>query len=228
MVQGLLPVNLSAGSLHAAVARSKEPAAAQDEGPVAVHPSPDVPAPEQLSMWEQENYQFSASAAGSLGFPLWSSSTDDRARIILFGVSRYSDVDSGRHTYRYGVAIRVLIEILDFKVAAKASLPAIAAQVQLGDLQASSLLMVSGYAGNISATLPAWQDFDVKSYSDYFAAITNLQKIIFDDTANIRPVLLGSTLAAGLVENGLDRPGSDRTQKGQRHFGIFHPFSGVD
>ena len=225
MIPGMLPVNMSAGALRASIARSKG-AAGVDVDSTDLPRDEDIPQAADLSMWEQESYQLSARAAGSLGFPLWSASTDDRVSIILFGVSRYADVNTSDHTYRYGVAVRVLIEILDVNGTAKMSLPAIAAQVELNDLQASSLLMVSGYIGNISAALPAWQDFDVKSYSEYFAAITGLQKTIFDDAANMRPVLLGSTLAGTIVNAttdiaGIEPEGSPKTP---RTFHYFRPF----
>src|SRR5664279_2708957 len=143
MSHGLLPVNLTTGGLRTSVARAGLSGAAAGEPDATAQEAIQVPEASDLSMWEQENYQLTASAAGSLGFPLWSASTDDHVKIILFGISRYCDLSSGEHTFRYGVAIRVLLEILDVKGDAKLGLPAIAAQVELGDLQASSLLLVS-------------------------------------------------------------------------------------
>ena len=224
MIAGLLPVNMSAGSLQTSASRNSE-GTSNDLSDVVLPSPDDIPKVSDLSMWDQESYQLGANAAGSLGFPMWSVDTDAHAKLILFGVSRYSDVETRTHIYRYGVAIRVLVEILDFEAKAKLDLPTIAAQVQLKDLEASCLLLVSGYVGNISATLPAWQNFDVKSYSEYFAAVTSLQKTIFDDPANMRPVLLGSTLAEKLVSGELSaaNKGADNLTAVGRH--IFHPLS---
>src|SRR5207253_2343062 len=115
--------------------------------------------------------------------------------------SRYSDVRLSGHVYRYGVAIRVLLEVLQSKDQAKLSLPAIAAQVELGLVQANSQLLVMGYVGSIGAQLPAWQEFDVTAFADYMAAVTKLQDLVFGDLANTRPVLLNSSLAADLASH---------------------------
>lgn len=158
----------------------------------------------------------SANAALTLGFPLWGANAAVQTKVIVFGVSRYIDKTDGSQTYRFGVAIRVILEILDLKGDAKLSLPGIAAQVELGLLQASSRLIVSGYKGNIGEQLPAWQSFDVKSYSDYFVAISNLQKTIFNDSANLVPVLLSTTLATQIV--------GQEEARNQHHFwqSLFH------
>lgn len=191
MIASLLPVNISPGTL----VQSQPDGAA---GLTAPEPN-TIPQPADLALWEQESYELTAEVAVTLGFPVWGIDSKTDARVMIFGVSRYADVESGGHTFRYGTAIRVLLEIIDTENKAQLTLPAIAAQVQLNALQANSQLLISGYVGNISADLPAWQSFDVQTYSDYMASINKLQAQIFGDTANMRSVLLSSTAASAVV-----------------------------
>ena len=202
MIASLLPVNIGTGTLVQSV---------PDGTSRLIAPEPSaIPRPADLALWEQESYELTAEVAVTLGFPLWGIDSKTDVRVMIFGVSRYADVESGGHTFRYGTAIRVLLEIIDSENMAKATLPAIAAQVQLNALQANSQLLVSGYVGNISADLPAWQPFDVQTYSDYMASINKLQGLIFGDTANMRSVLLSSTAASAVVP-------ADAQAKNKRH-----------
>jgi hypothetical protein len=192
--ESLVPVNMSANALHAEVKN-------QGGGDVPVAPIERLhqPAAKNLATWEQESYQLSATLASKVGFPIWSASTNDTVKVMLFGTSRYLDVVDNDHTYRYGVSIRVLLEIVDSKNDAKMSLPAIAAQVELGVVQANSQLIVTGYTGEIGNLLPKWQAFDVDAYSDYMNAVSALQTKIFSDPANAKPVLLSASLASKLT-----------------------------
>jgi hypothetical protein len=120
--------------------------------------------------------------------------------VLLFGITRYSDVVWQQEVYRYGVSIRVLLEIFSDKLDFNLSLPTIAAKVELGVVRASSQLLIRGYAGDISASLPSWQSFDVDSYADYQKSVNELQHKILGDSANIRPELLSTTFAQKLVD----------------------------
>jgi hypothetical protein len=52
-----------------------------------------------------------ASLAVKLGFPLSTVSSDDKLTVLLHGITRYADVVDDGHTYRFGVAVRVLLEL---------------------------------------------------------------------------------------------------------------------
>jgi hypothetical protein len=191
----LLPVNMSAEGLNSAAGMDPD-SAPNDE---------DLPADgSKLSMLQQESYQMKASFAASLGFPIATASTDDKLRVMLYGVTRYSDVIKGGHTYRYGVAIRALLEIYSLQLDADLTLPVIAAKAQLGAVSASAQLMISGFIGNLAERLPNWSSFDVNSYADYVKAITALQIKVLEEPANIRPVLLSSTLVTALKKEDDD------------------------
>lgn len=196
----LVPVNIPAEALSAQVAVS-----AGSDGDGAAPPAlPSIPNPQDLSTWQQEIYEIAPSLAASVGFPLWSVEADEKLRVMLFGTSRYLDVPAGNYTYRYGIAIRVMLEIFDSENKAKLSLPAIAAQVELDVIQANAQLIIAGYTGNIASQLPSWEAFDVNSYTSYMAAVSTLQKTIFGDMENTKPALLGSTLASKLKETDSD------------------------
>ena len=203
----LIPVNMPPQALSAQVAiAGKDTTPIADGTPQAPQavPSADTIKVGDLSTWEQESYEIAPSLAASVGFPLWGANLNEKLRVMLFGTSRYVDIQKDDYTYRFGVSIRVMLEILDSENNAKISLPAIAAQVELDIVQANSQLIVAGYTGNIGNQLPSWQTFDVNSYSSYMATVSKLQDTIFGDPDNIKPVLLGSTLASKLTKSDTD------------------------
>ena len=62
----------------------------------------------------------------------------------------------------------------------------------------SAQLLLYGYTGDLSDTLPNWQSFDVTSYADYLKSVSALHGKVFGDPTKMRPVLLSSTLATTL------------------------------
>jgi hypothetical protein len=189
-IHNLLPVSLSTEGLRTATGAVGDPTALK------------IPEPAELSSLQQESYQLQASFAAQLGFPVASLSTDDKLSILIYGVTRYSDVVDQKHTFRYGVAIRVLLEIYSAQLDGDLALPMIAAKAQLGVVSAGAQLLLYGYTGEVAGTLPSWQSFDVDSYADYLRSISALQKQVLTDTEHIKPVLLASTLAAELRPDG--------------------------
>ena len=189
---GLLPVSMSAAGLTAAAAREGD----QSGGGPGEDQIPQDGS--SLANLQQESYQLEASFAAKLGFPVATMSTDDKLKVMLYGLTRYRDVVHEKHTYRYGVAIRVLLEIYDDQLDADLTLPVVAAKAQLGVVSASAQLLLYGYTGDLSETLPNWQSFDVKSYADYLKSVSALQVKVFGDPSNMRPVLLSSSLASKL------------------------------
>lgn len=199
---GLMPVSMSAAGLTAAATpEGEESVGGPDQDQIPQDGS-------SLANLQQESYQLDASLAAALGFPVATMSTDDKLNVMLYGLTRYRDVVHKRHTYRYGVAIRVLLEIYDDQVGGDLTLPVIAAKAQLGVVSASAQLLLYGYTGDLSDTLPNWQSFDVNSYADYLKSVSALQGRVFGDPSKMRPVLLSSTLASTL------RPAKGTTRVG--------------
>jgi hypothetical protein len=184
----LLPVNISEAAV---VSR-----AAAVTGLTATRPQP--PAVADLSSWSQENYQLTVKAAAHLGFPVANLNAELDSDVLIFGTSRWTDVDSGDgHVYRFGVSLRVLVEVVSVDAKIDLTLPAIAANVQLGRAEASAQLVVRGYnSSTLGKLLPPWQAFTVDSYSQYMSAISAIQQAVMQSDDGIVPQLLATTLAA--------------------------------
>lgn len=184
----MTPVNMSVEDVHAA--------AGLDPGT----PIPAAPDPGALDNWAQESYSLTVSAAAGLGFPLGSVTASYQRDVLMFGTSRWVDVASGEHAYRFGVALRAIVVVSDIKGNGALTLPVVAAKVELDGARASAQLLVRGYKGDaLGGLLPAWQTFGVDSYGQYMTAISALQKQIMADAGNIQPELLATTVVSAKV-----------------------------
>lgn len=186
----LVPVNLSVSDLHVSADLPTG-----NDLPDELKQGPPASA---LNNWQQEQYSLDVTAAASLGFPLGSIQTNLRHQVLMFGSSRWTDVVSGKHSYRFGVALRALIVVTDIKVNGELNIPSVAAKVQTGDATAMAQLLVRGYKGkSLADELPTWQSFDVAAYGDYMKSISTMQKQVEEDEANIVPELIWTTVNAG-------------------------------
>jgi len=193
----MTPVNMSVEGVHAAA------------GLPSSHQMPVVPTADELDSWAQENYSLSVSAAANLGFPVGNVSGSVQHDALMFGASRWRDVVSGEHTYRFGVALRALVVVSEIKVSGALTLPVVAAKVELEGARASAQLMVRGYQGSdLAGLLPTWQSFGVDSYAQYMAAVSSLQKAIMSDAASIQPELLATTVFSRKVADPGEAVGS--------------------
>jgi hypothetical protein len=235
----MTPVNMSVADVHAAAGL-----APGTEMPVA----PDA---DELDNWTQEAYSLSVSAAGDLGFPVGNISATFQRNALMFGSSRWKDVVSGEHTYRFGVALRALVVVSEIKGSGALTLPVVAAKVELEGARASAQLLVRGYKGSaLGGLLPAWQSFGVDSYAQYMSAVSGIQKAIMEDAADIEPELLATTVlspklpspgeAVGSVyglhaiaegaslAHALDRLGTDDTDILESMKALYHSKMGED
>src|SRR5690348_17242526 len=136
----LLPVDSSAGV-----------------GDVAGAALPDAPGADQLRDWSQESYDLDVNIAASLGFAVGQLSGSFSRRVLVFESSRSTEVTGQGHTYRYGVALRVVVEAVDVKADGALTLPVVAAKVELEGARATSRLAVRGYRGDdLGPLLPEW------------------------------------------------------------------------
>jgi hypothetical protein len=187
-VNGIRPVNLSATHVVGRAAKATGQ-------PISV---PTAPAVAELANWEQENYELTANGALTLGFPVASVRAGVKSQVLIFGTSRWKDVDSDDgHVYRYGVSLRVVVQIRDYKGDGSLTIPVVAAKVQLETAKATAGLVVRGYKGALQ--LPSWESFDMASYADYRSAVSEIQKTITSDEQNIEPELLATTAASAGV-----------------------------
>jgi len=146
----------------------------------------------ELGELAQEEYNLDETLALSLGFAVASVSGNGEHEVLVFQSARYKDVSFQGETYRFGVAIESTIVVNSTTFKGGLTLPAVAANVQLGFTSASSKLAVRGYIPTKPLTLPAWGSFDVGSYSAFQNTVSDLQTVLFDN-ANIHPVLLATT-----------------------------------
>lgn len=193
----MVPVNMSAEDVRAA--------AGLDAGTAA----PAAPDAGDLDNWAQEAYSLSVSGAADLGFPVGNITATFKRDALMFGCSRYKDVVSDGHTYRFGVALRAIVVVSDIKGSGALTLPVVAAKVELEGARASAQLLVRGYKGNdLGDLLPSWQSFGVDSYAQYMKAVSDIQKTIMEDAANIQPELLATTAISSAVPTAAEAVGS--------------------
>jgi hypothetical protein len=155
---------------------------------------PDPPTADTLRDWSQETYDLDASVAASLNFAIAQASTSVSRRVLVFESSRSRDVEADEHVYRFGVALRVVVEVDGLKANGGLTLPVVAAKVDLEGARATSRLAVRGYKGDdLGPLLPKWTSFGVDQYAGYMQAISALQEKIMANSAAIDPELLATT-----------------------------------
>src|SRR5689334_20320972 len=115
----VVPVNMSVEDVHAA--------AGLDAGAAV----PAAPSADDLDNWAQEAYSLSVSAAANLGFPVGNITATFKRDALMFGTSRWKDVTSGDHTYRFGVALRAIVVVSEIKGSGALTLPVVAAKVEI-------------------------------------------------------------------------------------------------
>ncbi len=130
--------------------------------------------------------------AAKLGFPFGTLSGSGRERVIVLEFSRSAPCLAGDGTeLRYGVAVRLAVKVSKYEARTSLTLPVVAAEAQLGRVEAQSMLLVRGYVGaKLGSLIPALEAFSVESYVNLMQRVSQIQALISQDTANIRPALL--------------------------------------
>ncbi len=155
---------------------------------------PSAPKADELRDWQQESYDLDTTTASSLGFPVGQTSVSTSRRVLIFQTSRSRDVEDSGHIYRFGVALRVVVEIDDAKGSGGLTLPVAAAKVELEGARATSQLSVQGYRGDdLGSLMPAWVSFGVDQYAGYMQTVSALQAKIMTNSTAIDPTLLSTS-----------------------------------
>ena len=158
----MIPANMSVEEVHASAGLS--------DAKVPVPPETS-----ELADWAPEASSLSVNATASLGLPFGNFSGNLMRDVLMFGSTRWKDVAGGKHTYRFGVALRAIVVVSDIKGDGALTLPTVAAKVELESARASAQLVVRGYKGGaLGGLLPNWQSFGVDSYAQYMAAVSEL------------------------------------------------------
>lgn len=181
----LLPVNFTAQQI-----------ADSPDFPAATK-APEAPKGPDLRDGGQENYVLSESLAAKLGFSLGDISSSIKHQVLVFGASRWKDIQADGHTFRFGAAIRAVIVVTDASVDLDLTPAIVAANVQLGRATASATMEVRGYKGALR--LPRWESFDVESHAKYQECVSDLQDKLLGVDADLDPELLATTAAASAI-----------------------------
>lgn len=157
-----------------------------------------IPRADELSDWAQEDFDLDARLAGKLGFGVGGAGLETSHRLLIREFSRSATCtgpDGVR--YRYGTAVRLVVKVASTDVRTGLTIALVAAETQVGRMQAESTLRVVGYAGEkLAALLPPFRTFNVDAYAELSTRMNDVKRLIGGDVANIRPVKLGVEIAA--------------------------------
>lgn len=127
--------------------------------------------------WESRVYQYEWAAAIEAEFTVGSVRTDGNYKLLVMDTVRTGTrvVDDFREVWGYGY--RFLVEVSDFSLVGKLTLPAIAGAVETTRLEATVRLEVKGYDGNeMWDIIPPPKPLDVDSYQTYIGAVSTFRK----------------------------------------------------
>ncbi len=90
-----------------------------------------------------------------------------------------------------------MVKISSAEARGNLNIPLVAAETQVGKMQAESTLRVVGYVGaGLAAKLPPFRTFNVDAYAELSTQMNEIKKLIGEDTANVQPVRLGVEITA--------------------------------
>jgi hypothetical protein len=148
-----------------------------------------------LDTWQWEQYTLSWNLAAKLGFAFGSVGGGYQSRVLVaeFSRSKTIETDGSDHTprARFGVAARLVVHVRQVRADLQLTLPVIAAESQINNLEARANMTIEGYiAPDAGKIFPPFGSFDVESYVKMLEALTAAKEIIGEDPAKIQPVPL--------------------------------------
>ncbi len=157
----------------------------------AMGTDPGVPTRADLESWQVRDDQLSYDAALKMSLPIASVDANFSRRVVLRDVCRYTERTAGNVTTVWGVAVRLTVTVWSTKLEGRLTLPMVAAQAQLGIVNASADLRVLGFKNNeVGKLLPKFETLDVGSYGEYTKASDAIVTFISEHEADIVPVVL--------------------------------------
>lgn len=161
----------------------------------------------QYAQWTSSVYQLEQHAAAEAGFALGSVRVEGDYRLLVIDVARTAvrRFPRQRRSETWGYGYRLLVEISDVEGLASLTLPAIAASVELGQVEASVRLEINGYTGaELWNELPVPRPLDVDTYKDYVAAAGRIQQAFANNPDKTCPVKLAESDESMIAENGVN------------------------
>jgi hypothetical protein len=165
--------------------------------------APDqTPTAADLDTWNWDQYLLETDVAAELGLGFGGTAQGNRrSRVLVAEFSRSKTVSEGPQQSRYGVAARLIVNVVGYDADANLTLPFVAAEAQFNRLEASAGLRVEGYVGTDTGELfPNFGAFDVESYVKLMDALNGMRVKIGSDEANIRPAKLWVWTTTGAKE----------------------------
>lgn len=153
----------------------------------------EPPKAEELSDWNQYDYDLDARMAAKLGFGFGGLNISSSQRLLVreFTRSKVCSGEDGKR-YRYGTAVRLIVKVNNIAGGGSLTLPFVAAETQFGRMEASSSLKVIGYVGSqLAGILPPFRTFNVDAYAEMSTKMNEVKRLIGEDVENVRPEKLG-------------------------------------
>jgi hypothetical protein len=143
--------------------------------------SPIVASP-VLDRWDVQTHKYEKEIAVKIGFlaGLFSGSGSKVSAGVVHEAKRYriEKSENGR-TVEIGVSVRLSVATTAVKGSFELSIPNLAAQAQLGMLQARIGISVVGFVGPVGDLLPAPEDLKVENFSAFTNAAKAIQSRVF-------------------------------------------------
>jgi hypothetical protein len=102
-----------------------------------------IPKANELDTWKWEQHRLETDVAASLGFGVASAKGGGRSRTLVAEFSRSKTVALGASQARYGVAARLVVNVLGIEGEINLTLPFVAAQAEFNDVESYVNLMNS-------------------------------------------------------------------------------------
>lgn len=160
----------------------------------------------ELTKVSQDITFLSRSAALSLGLSLGNLTTTGEQRVWVSEQTKYADCTGPDGTgLRYGTSVRLIVHFSAAQASAKLTLPVIAAEAQLGNVEARVSLSIIGFKGTLppDAQIP-WEPFNVETYGVIMERAAKARDHVFADAnaASISPVLI-AVPSQGDIDNDI-------------------------
>lgn len=166
---------------------------------------PVVPGRDDLDQSLITDEQLSVKGAAKLGLPVGTVAAGLDSRVLLRDVRIFTTRTSEGVVYEYGVGIRMVVTVSATKLESSLTLPMVAAQAELGIINATAKMTVDGFRDTGVVNLfPKFQQLDVQTYSNWTTSMDSVREYVQAHTEAIFPVLLRKSSANPTEPNYLE------------------------
>lgn len=182
-------------------------------GPADVSPNLDeevdaevepLPTAEDLGELESRTYDLSVEAAGKLKIPVIGDvGGGGSRRVVVYEWTRFTNRDTpDGGVDRWGYTIRFCVTVSKLNSSSTITLPFLAAEAQLGRIEASWTMQVRGLRGpQIDAAVLPPESLDVETFVMARKSMQEIVAAVSDEHTSIHPVLLFHTPPLGEADS---------------------------